>query len=279
MRYLSQALSANASVLLLGGSFFVFSSSVYAVVPQIIHYQGRLYDNTGTLLGGSGTTYCFKYSIYDDATVGAPDNKLWPAGAPTAVQLSVQYGVFNYDLGDTVANPTDGDLSSLNFQTNGGNLYLQTDVATFSGTCGAFETLAPRQRIVSQGNVINANSLQNATPGTGNSNILKLNSTGGIDLTGTTANISAAGAASLTLNSNSTGNINFFSSTYNITNTGALTIGSVTGSGALTIASGGAGAQNRPLTRPIPAMSSWAPPTPTRSNSLAPATTFPQLAT
>ena len=40
------------------------------VPPQILTYQGRLANSAGDLLGSSsGTTYYFKFSIWDNATI------------------------------------------------------------------------------------------------------------------------------------------------------------------------------------------------------------------
>jgi hypothetical protein len=43
--------------------------------PSILGYQGRLTDGNGDLLGGSGTTYYFKFSIWDNATVANKDTR------------------------------------------------------------------------------------------------------------------------------------------------------------------------------------------------------------
>ena len=103
-------------VLFIIGEFFVSTKPVFAAVPQIIHYQGRLYNSNNNLLGGSsGTTYYFKFSIWDNAAVGS-GTKLWPTGSPSPQSLNVVNGVFNYDLGST---SPDGDLSPINFQTDG----------------------------------------------------------------------------------------------------------------------------------------------------------------
>ncbi len=51
-----------------------------AGVAKYLSYQGRLTDTSGNPLGGAGTNYCFRFSIYEDATVGAPDTKDWPSG-------------------------------------------------------------------------------------------------------------------------------------------------------------------------------------------------------
>ena len=71
------------SIFLSGLVYLPFEIRAATGVPEIIHYQGRLLDSSGNLLGGTGTNYCFRFSIYTDATVGAPDTKLWPAGTPS----------------------------------------------------------------------------------------------------------------------------------------------------------------------------------------------------
>src|SRR5579864_6539149 len=67
-------------------------------VPKAFSYQGRLYDSSSNLLGGTGTNYCFKFSIWDNSTVGS-GSRLWPTSAPTGQSVSVRYGVFNFDVG------------------------------------------------------------------------------------------------------------------------------------------------------------------------------------
>lgn len=120
--------------------FFGFSNIVEAAagVPSVIGYQGRLADASGDLLGGSsGTTYYFKFSIWDVATGGTSGvNRLWPSSDPSSVSSTVRQGVFNVDI----------DVSDYNFNTSSG-IYLQVEVS-LNGTTG-FETLSPRQRISS----------------------------------------------------------------------------------------------------------------------------------
>lgn len=126
-------------------AFLSFCISVYAVgAPSIISYQGRLADSNGDLLGGSGTTYYFKFSIWDNATVGGSgESKLWPSGDPGTTEATVREGVFNVNIGDT----DDGypDALNLDFNTDA-DIYLQVKVSSNNST---FETLSPRQRIAS----------------------------------------------------------------------------------------------------------------------------------
>lgn len=94
-------------------------------------------------MGDSGTTYYFKFSIWDNATVGS-GTQLWPSAAdPTAVEATVREGVFNVNIGDTDNGyPYALDL---NFNTES-DIYLQVRVSDDNVT---FETLSPRQRITS----------------------------------------------------------------------------------------------------------------------------------
>jgi len=130
-------------------------------VPKILHYQGRLYDSSGYLLGGpTGTEYCFKFAIYDDKTVGAPDSKIWPSAVPSAMAATVKNGVFNVGIGDTSAG---GDELTFNFYNND-NAYINVEIAEKVGascTDGdeTFENLNPRQRITASGYSINSDML------------------------------------------------------------------------------------------------------------------------
>ncbi len=122
-------------------------------VAKVLSYEGRLTDSSGNPLGGAGTAYCFKFSIYDDATVGAPDTKLWPTGAPTGQSITVTDGVFDALIGSA-------DTLDYNFYSND-TVYLNVETATKVGascTDGdeTYETMGDRQRIAATGYAISA---------------------------------------------------------------------------------------------------------------------------
>ncbi|MES2216451.1 MAG: hypothetical protein V4481_04115, partial [Patescibacteria group bacterium] len=109
-----------------------------AGVPSILSYQGRLTDASGNLLGGTGTTYYFKFSLWSSASGGS---QVWPV-SPTSYGTTVRHGVFNVNIGD-VAN---GYPDTLDYDFSSSNIYLQVEVSS-NGT--SFETLSPRQQVTS----------------------------------------------------------------------------------------------------------------------------------
>lgn len=115
---------------------FVFPNQAQAVagVSKYLSYQGRLTDSSGNALSGSGTDYCFKLSIYDDATVGAPDNKLWPTGNSSTSTVSVANGVFNVGIGGKTY-PTDNAETCF----SGVNTYYNDDGNIDNSTAGSIK--------------------------------------------------------------------------------------------------------------------------------------------
>lgn len=122
--------------------FWALSSRAFAAPPSILGYQGRLTNASGSLLGGtSGTTYYFKFSLWDSVSGGS---KVWPTGEPTAVAATVREGLFNVNIGDT----DNGYPDALDYSFDSTDLFLKVEVSS-SGGVGTFETLSPRQRMSS----------------------------------------------------------------------------------------------------------------------------------
>jgi hypothetical protein len=134
--------------------FVVVPASALAPVPDLISYQGMLTNSSGTPLGGSapGSVYCFQYTIWDTSSTGASSStdQLWPSVAagnggtnPHNSTTTVINGVFSDQIGRV------DSLSGLDFESTS-TYYLQVAVETSSPSCaGNFETLFPRQQIVS----------------------------------------------------------------------------------------------------------------------------------
>ncbi|MDO8430258.1 MAG: hypothetical protein Q7S73_02740, partial [bacterium] len=141
-KYLKKLLLPKS--LIISAVIFLFSFGSAAAVsgtPTIINYQARLTNSSGNLVTG---TYYFKFSIWDNPTVGS-GNQLWPttAGAPHSTSTTVTQGVFNIKIGDT-ANGYPDPLN-YNFNTNN-TVYLQVEVSSDNAS---FEKLSPRKQISS----------------------------------------------------------------------------------------------------------------------------------
>jgi hypothetical protein len=127
--------------------FVVVPAGASITVPDLISYQGLLTSTSGSPLGGTtGAVYCFRYSIWDSPTsIATATDQLWPSGgaAPSNSTTTVVSGVFSDQLGRT------DDLSVLNFEPTS-SYYLQVAVNSATSTCaGTWETLTPRQQVVS----------------------------------------------------------------------------------------------------------------------------------
>ena len=149
------------SICFLAGSFLIafllpHGASAASGVPQVISYQGRLLNSSGSLLGGTaGTTYYFKFSIWNVSTGGtAGANRLWPASDPSYTSATVREGVFNVDI----------DVTGYDFNANSA-IYLQIEVSATSG--GTYEALSPRQRVAA----VAFAQISGAVSGTGQSSM------------------------------------------------------------------------------------------------------------
>src|SRR5690348_7126812 len=132
------SLRCGLMVVLLGITLLVVALPAHAAEapPRLLSYQGRLTDGSGNLLGGSGTTYYFKFSLWNNATVGS-GSRVWPSSTPTATSATVTQGVFSVVIGDTANGYPDAlTLDFSQYQ----NLYLQIEV---SSNNSSFETLSP----------------------------------------------------------------------------------------------------------------------------------------
>ncbi|MBI2591340.1 MAG: hypothetical protein HYW34_01540, partial [Candidatus Brennerbacteria bacterium] len=160
-------------------SFYNFTSQkAEAAVPSILNYQGRLQNASGSLLGGSsGTNFNFRFSIWN--TLTPPGGiQLWPSSTPATTTFLVRQGLFDARIGDS-----EQGFAALDFNFNtSSKVYLQVDV--YNTSTASYETMSPRQPIVSSGFAINADTVDGFHAGTSSNNVLTLDSGGNINLPG-----------------------------------------------------------------------------------------------
>jgi len=200
-----------------------------AGVPRILSYQGRLLSASGTLLGGVGTTYCFKFSLFNASSGGS---QVWPVASPSIMSAPVANGVFNIGVGDTSAG---GDALTYNFQDSN-SVYLNVQVATLvdpacTGGSEVFETLNPRERVVAAGYAINSATVGGFGAGINASGtMIPVISSDTLTLAGVNPQINATGTNTLTLQGGTgTGAIQFFSANNYITSSTFRINGTVSG--------------------------------------------------
>lgn len=111
------------------------SSFVYAAVPHLINYQGRLTDASAKPLEGA---YDITFRIYDAEAAGS---LLWEE---THLGAVIQKGVFNVGLGSVT------------------NLNLVFDIPYFLEIKVGTEVMSPRQRITSAGYSVRTEKAENA---------------------------------------------------------------------------------------------------------------------
>jgi len=189
----------------------VFHAFAATGAPKILSYQGRLLDASGNLLGGSGTAYCFRFSLYNASSGGS---QVWPVATASIMTATVANGVFNIGVGDTSAG---GDALTYNFQDSD-TTYLNVQVAKkvdtlCTGGSEVFETLNPRTRVVASGYAINSNMVGGFSAGMNASGtMIPVIASDTLTLAGVNPQINAVGTNTLTLQGGAgTGAIQFFS--------------------------------------------------------------------
>ncbi len=207
----------SLAVILLSAAWAHLAFAQTAGVPRILSYQGRLLSSSGNLLGGAGTTYCFRFSLFNASSGGS---QVWPAATALIMSATVANGVFDIGVGDTSAG---GDALTYDFQDSN-TVYLNVQVATLvdptcTGGSEVFETLSPRERVVASGYAINSYSVDGYSASTNASGtMIPVIASDTLTLAGVNPEINATGTNTLTLQGGAgTGAIQFFSANNYIT--------------------------------------------------------------
>ena len=131
----------------------------YASFASRLSYQGRLTDTSGNAVANG--TYSVRFAIYTDA-------QTTDAAWIETQNVTVQNGVFSAIL---------GSINPINIDFNANEYYLGIKVGTDS-------EMTPRRQIAASAMALNSKRLDGKEVGTNANNILALNSTGGIDISG-----------------------------------------------------------------------------------------------
>jgi len=158
--YTAMKISSAYLVFLLIG---FFSLSVFAAVPGLMSYQGRLTDAAGASVADD--TYQMRFSLFDSENAGY---QLWnaPAAYGEEQNVSVTGGIYNVQLGAVV--PLNVPLGMAIFA--GDTVWLEA--AIYDTDTSSWETMAPRQRLTSGGYAFQAE----------NSDMLEGNTVSALDL-------------------------------------------------------------------------------------------------
>jgi len=119
---------------------FIYASTAFSAVPQIINYQGSLSDSGGTPVNA---TLNITFTLYD--VVSGPGTTLWQE----TQSVDVTNGVFNVQLGADAGNPLTSSILN-------DPLYLGVQVDTDA-------EMTPRQRISSAAFAIRSQTVENDT--------------------------------------------------------------------------------------------------------------------
>lgn len=136
---------------------FLFTQDSQAISNKL-NYSGKLFDKNGKAINA---TVSMKFSIYNQASSGAA---LWSESK----DIFVDNGYFTTVLGDS---------ATLGLDFSNSDYYLGIKVDSDS-------EMRPRKYIASVPYAINADKVDGADVGTSAGNVLKLNSSGGIDISG-----------------------------------------------------------------------------------------------
>jgi hypothetical protein len=188
------------------------STQATAGINKQINFQGKLTDNNGNIVGDN--TYSIRFRIYNDPSADAvnacsANSCLWEE----TDSVTTTAGLFSLKLG-----AVNTALASFNFNQN--PLYVGVKV-------GSDTEMTPRYLVGSVPAAFTADNVQGYTPGTGNNNLLLLNSSGNLSIAG---NIQTT-AGTLTVQG---AGVSAF--------TGNVSAPTFTGTGAVTVSSGGSAA-------------------------------------
>lgn len=185
-----------------GAANVVIGSTPESDSATILNYQGRLLDASSAALGGAGTDFCFRFSLWDQNQPTSGDSEgtqLWPTSTPSTMTVNVTEGVFNVAIGDIAAG---GDVLDLDFSANP-KVYLKVEVAAqVSSSCSGvtFETLYPRKKVGAAAYAMNASKVAGYLPAqSATGNQIPVLTSGNLILGGTNPQINTTGNNTLYL--------------------------------------------------------------------------------